>query len=535
MMKMIETKFSQFFLICLTVSSSIYLASCSSSSLDSKAIYTRSEDEQPLTNDSLTDDSSLSNAPEDARPPRMENVLTTIKGNETEKLLFKGNLYVYNSLSEALSEPSKVVRLDLGGQQMRRLPQRILELNNLEELYLSDNQLSNLPDSMIFKLRKLRVLDLSNNNFQQVPAQVAKMSSLNYLNLSANRLSQLPNDFTSLSELKILDIRKNAFRELPQVVFNLNNLRFLYIQGISLSNFPADFSRLNRLQRLTLDACQLNEFPRDLLSLTALEHLVLSNNPMTSLPNDITKLSKLTHLDLKHNQIGDLSALYDLENLSNLDVSHNPVNNLSTNLFRRLPLRALDVSYTQITEIPPSVGQALNLVWLAAKGTAIIEIPTSIIECKRLKVLLLGGNPNLRLAEALNELGSLPQLNFLELSAMNAKNTPFTLPDEISGLKNLIILDLKGNRFQDIEKDLMKISSLPDLHALNLSKCGLRKAPQELQQFQRIEILGLDLQYWSNIERQKLNTLLPPQTKIVDGAEFFAYFDLALNRDRNPR
>jgi len=56
-------------------------------------------------------------------------------------------------------------------------------------------------------------LDLSNNNFTGVPAEVGRLEYLEILNLSNNLLTGLPYEIGNLSRLKLLDISGNSYAE----------------------------------------------------------------------------------------------------------------------------------------------------------------------------------------------------------------------------------------------------------------------------------------------------------------------------------
>lgn len=68
----------------------------------------------------------------------------------------------YTALAVALREPDKVCVLDLSSAGLTTLPPDVLRLSNLQSLYLNNNKLSVLPDT-ISQLRKLTTLDLTGN------------------------------------------------------------------------------------------------------------------------------------------------------------------------------------------------------------------------------------------------------------------------------------------------------------------------------------------------------------------------------------
>ena len=66
------------------------------------------------------------------------------------------------------------------------IPSELWELSHLEKLYLNDNQLLNFPLQLI-KLKKLRILNLKNNQFQVISSRIQELSSLEDLDLCDNK------------------------------------------------------------------------------------------------------------------------------------------------------------------------------------------------------------------------------------------------------------------------------------------------------------------------------------------------------------
>lgn len=104
-------------------------------------------------------------------------------------------------------------KIDLSGKNLTQTPMYIFDETNTEELNLSNNKLTGSLPSQIGNLKKLKILDLSNNNFTGVPAEIGHINSLEVLNLSNNNLTGLPNELGELSNLKLLDLSGNNYSE----------------------------------------------------------------------------------------------------------------------------------------------------------------------------------------------------------------------------------------------------------------------------------------------------------------------------------
>jgi hypothetical protein len=94
----------------------------------------------------------------------------------------------FTVLADALAHPGKACSLGLVGQGLKEFPADIFKLVNLEELYLSDNQIAQVP-SDIGTLKKLRVIVLRNNKLATLPSEIGSLSALTYLNLEGNTIS----------------------------------------------------------------------------------------------------------------------------------------------------------------------------------------------------------------------------------------------------------------------------------------------------------------------------------------------------------
>lgn len=101
--------------------------------------------------------------------------------------------------------------LDLSGRRLTTIPSYIFDKTNTQELNLSDNRLDGALQAEIRHLQKLRILNLSSNQFTAVPAEVGQLKNLEILDLSNNQITGLPNELGNLSNLKVLNLKGNDY------------------------------------------------------------------------------------------------------------------------------------------------------------------------------------------------------------------------------------------------------------------------------------------------------------------------------------
>ncbi|WJX38216.1 hypothetical protein P8452_25904 [Trifolium repens] len=139
------------------------------------------------------------------------------------------------------SNHSMVEKLDLSHKNLRGNVTLMSKLKNLKLLDLSNNNFGGLIPLAFGTLSELEVLDLSSNKFEgSIPSQFGGLRSLKSLNLSNNLLvGEFPIELHGLNKLQDLQLSSNQLSGfIPCWVGNLTNLRV--------------FSAYDLLQRLCL-------------------------------------------------------------------------------------------------------------------------------------------------------------------------------------------------------------------------------------------------------------------------------------------
>ena len=116
-----------------------------------------------------------------------ENVKEALKRIDTAKQKGKSEL--------------ELCKLGLDNDQLAYLIQIISKsFENLKELNLSYNNFSELP-AEIWSLRKLKVLSMTGANFYQLSADISKLRELEKLLLNFNQFSEIPEELAQLEHI----------------------------------------------------------------------------------------------------------------------------------------------------------------------------------------------------------------------------------------------------------------------------------------------------------------------------------------------
>lgn len=117
------------------------------------------------------------------------------------------------SLPHSFARLQKLAILRLGHNGFESIPDEIADLENLEELYLENNEIAideHTPELQCDKLKKLRIVNLNANNIERIPQEIVSFaSSLEELYLDNNKIIVLPSKITKCENLEILSLRVN--------------------------------------------------------------------------------------------------------------------------------------------------------------------------------------------------------------------------------------------------------------------------------------------------------------------------------------
>ncbi|RLN72070.1 hypothetical protein BBJ28_00012433 [Nothophytophthora sp. Chile5] len=155
------------------------------------------------------------------------------------RLVFSCNTYGDTELlglKTPLLEPDAAIsKLNLRGLGLQSVPNAVLLHSELKWLYLSGNQLTDLPVGL-GRLKQLETLNVSENALLELPASVGQLTGLKTLSVAHNNLSIVPMLLlSSLPLLEAVDLRWNALTRLPVTALaGFRRLKVLRIEGNSI-------------------------------------------------------------------------------------------------------------------------------------------------------------------------------------------------------------------------------------------------------------------------------------------------------------
>ena len=191
-----------------------------------------------------------------------KNDTVTVKGYV--KLKVRNSTFDFDTLSEEsnLAEffellkqrPDTITKLNLWNSGLTTLPKELLLFENLQELSLHQNKLTDADFSILKKLKSLKSLNLQECSLNAVPKEVIQLEKLEILNLYLNSLARIPDELYTLISLKELNIGANNLKTLSPKIANLKNLQSLETTHTGIKVYPEEMTRMKKLTEI---------YPRD--------------------------------------------------------------------------------------------------------------------------------------------------------------------------------------------------------------------------------------------------------------------------------
>ncbi len=170
---------------------------------------------------------------------------------------------------------SKTLKLACG---LTEFPEEILTLSEtLEYLDLSDNQLTELPDS-IAQLEQLKIIFFARNSFTVFPEILMTFPVLSMIGFKSNYIHTVPeNAFPP--RLRWLVLTDNKIKKLPKSIGDCSLLQKCALAGNLLEELPVEMANCSNLELLRISSNQLKSIPTWLFELPKLSWIAFGANP----------------------------------------------------------------------------------------------------------------------------------------------------------------------------------------------------------------------------------------------------------------
>lgn len=277
----------------------------------------------------------------------------------------------------------------------------------LDLLYINNSTISELNDETFIKL-KVQSMQLSGCNIKKIGdnAFSGLEQNLRNLNLQDNELTEVPvKSLMNLKNLSLLDLSHNKITRVPSGAFE--TLTKLATLKLSDNNITLENSALKGLEtslkNLNLKGTKQKDVPKAIQGMKTLAFLDLSQNSLKELPGPngdqaFEGLSSLTALNLERNLIQTLhdNAFYGIRRtLSSLSLLNNLLPDFPTAALGVLKeLRVLDIGFNLLTELPENAFSGNpSVTLLALDGNPLATVPFEALSHlnNTLRGLSLGG------------------------------------------------------------------------------------------------------------------------------------------------
>jgi len=208
-------------------------------------------------------------------------------------------------------DPTKCTKLELYGNQIKKVPPGIKELEKLElincfnnkigmtlpdelgtlceltEVNFAANKLAMIKDPVFASWTKVSVLNLNDNNLSSV-GTFAPMIALEEVRLYGNQLSAMPT-LGSYPELKIFEVHKNRIEAPDDNYFDATPaLERVSLWGNQLAKLPTSLTKCSNLVGVQAHQNPLTALPDGPWPAT-LETLFVQETQLTALPDALLK------------------------------------------------------------------------------------------------------------------------------------------------------------------------------------------------------------------------------------------------------
>ncbi|XP_019766471.2 leucine-rich repeat serine/threonine-protein kinase 1 isoform X4 [Dendroctonus ponderosae] len=436
-----------------------------------------------------------------------------------------------------------ITRLDVSNNNISQIPLGVFQLQSLKYLNLSQNRIEILPIPEVPPVKKgskrkvrkenlsyccplLEELYLQENRLNQVPDAIFKLPNLITLVISNNKLQHLPYDMWMAPKLKELNASFNLLKELPsapnEVKENLDRMSVSssesHLSNLTENDSESEITEFDKMlcHEESVPAVKYRKKERSYFQLDVNHHHIWSKNVEVTEQifhydeTSLEKCSQLSALNLAHNLFTSIPVVLPClaVNLTRLNMAFNTLRSMSHITSYPSSLKQLDLSHNQIT-VWPSLPQVeahdnMELANLACymdnvafKGKSAevgvrrhssrsvrhtvlhsVCIHRRHLRLDNLRTLILADNQFNRIQLSTDDNGDISGTDDEE-----PERSPQTIKARLM-FPNLSMLDMSNNNIREIP---INIYELTDLSVLNISgNLGITELPPQMGLLSRL-------------------------------------------------
>lgn len=263
---------------------------------------------------------------------------------------------LFLTMKSALKKPLAVKVLDLSDQNLKKLPNDILKLSNLEELSIGYNPDLDIESAfeLLAQLEKLVFLDVQNSELKVIPDNISNLKSLEVLWLDDNLIEEFPEAIKKMKNLKELKLFSNKISQVSFKTGDLPNLEVIDLCYNEFILFPVELAVLPNLKQIIIWYNYIEFISEGIDQFKKLEEINLENNRLRFIPEQFSNLTSLKVLSLRFNQLSSdgITPLYKLVSLENIDLEGNQILTISKDVANWKQMRSFSISENPIRELP---------------------------------------------------------------------------------------------------------------------------------------------------------------------------------------
>lgn len=239
------------------------------------------------------------------------------------------------SLPDTFYQLENLRELFLTHNRFSKVPPVLYQLKRLEKLDLDRNPLGIFPEQLC---DLTHLVNLSTPALGSVPAKINQLIQLDELYINEGNLQELPLTFGTLPRLRILTIKESELAKFPHPITQITTLCRLNLSANKLETLPDAIGQLTNLTILNVGGNHLSALPSSMRNMRNLTTLIAYANQFKEFPPVISQLHQLTYIDFYDNKLTTLDSRLAAawRNARKLNFEENPFETLPEE-FRAMP------------------------------------------------------------------------------------------------------------------------------------------------------------------------------------------------------